>query len=130
MTGPPLSPPPLHARRPFETVDPSNVVSLDGAQLVQLADMLAERLGAGTGEQSPWLTVGEAADYLRCAPKRIYDLLSQGRLPRHKDGSRVLLHRAELDAYLAGTLLTPASDLALQRGSRRDGRMTDPGVAA
>ena len=67
----------------------------------QLAPLIADRLD--TREQSPWMTVEETADYLRCKPKRIYDLLSQGRLPRHKDGSRVLLHRAELDAYLAGT---------------------------
>jgi excisionase family DNA binding protein len=101
--------------------------SLAPALAERVAELLAERL-PGTVEQSPWLTVNEAADYLRCTPKRIYDLLSQSRLPRHKDGSRVLLRRAELDAYLAGTSLAPGPDSALQSGSRRDGRMTDPGV--
>jgi excisionase family DNA binding protein len=49
---------------------------------------------------SLWLTVGEAAEYLRCKPKRIYDLVSQKRLPGHKDGSRLLLRRDELFAYM------------------------------
>lgn len=117
-------------RRSLGAPIPSNVVALDARQLIELADLVAERLAVNGGEQSPWLTVDEAADYLRCKPKRVYDLLSQQRLPRHKDGSRVLLHRAELDAYLAGTLLTPGSNVALQSGSQSDGRMTDPGVAA
>ena len=126
---------PPHGRRSFEAGFPSNDSDAVVAMLDVLAPALADRVVAlvservgQVGEQSPWLTVAEAADYLRCAPKRIYDLLSQRRLPRHKDGSRVLLHRGELDAYLAGTLLAPGSDSALQSGSRSDGRKTDPRV--
>ncbi len=106
---------------------PTMLDSLAPAVAERVAELLADHLASARGA-SPWLTVDEAADYLRCKPKRIYDLLSQSRLPRHKDGSRVLLHRAELDAYLAGTLLTPGQDLALPSGSQRDGRMTDPVV--
>lgn len=51
---------------------------------------------------SPFLTVAEAAEYVRAKPQRIYDLLSQGRLSRVKDGSRTLVSRVELDAHLAG----------------------------
>ena len=51
-------------------------------------------------QPSPWLTVGEAAQYLRCSRQRIYDLLSARRLRKHKDGSRVLIRRSDLDAYL------------------------------
>jgi excisionase family DNA binding protein len=93
----------------------------------RVAELLAERFG-GTVEQSPWLTVGEAAEYLRCKSKRIYDLVSQSRLPGHKDGSRLLLNRAELDAYVAGTLLTPGPGSALQSRSQGDGRMGHPVV--
>lgn len=46
------------------------------------------------------MTVAEAAEYLRCKPKRIYDLCSQGRLPFEKDGSRTLIRRRSIDAYL------------------------------
>ncbi len=51
---------------------------------------------------SPFLSIAEAADFLRAKPQRVYDLLSAGRLTRHKDGSRVLVSRAELDAHLSG----------------------------
>jgi excisionase family DNA binding protein len=49
---------------------------------------------------SPYLNVAEAAEYLRAKPQRVYDLLSSRRLTRFKDGSRTLVSRAELDAYL------------------------------
>jgi excisionase family DNA binding protein len=97
----------------------------------QVADMLADRVGSAAPSRSPWFTVGEAADYLRCSKKRVYDLTSQSRLPAHKDGSRTLLHRDELDAYLSGaadTVLTPPGDLASQSRSRRGARIVNPGV--
>jgi excisionase family DNA binding protein len=53
-------------------------------------------------EVSPYMTVAEAADRLRCSRQRIYDLLSSGRLKRLKDGSRTLLRREELDDHLNG----------------------------
>jgi excisionase family DNA binding protein len=49
------------------------------------------------------LSVEEAAEHLRAKRQRVYDLLSARRLTRYKDGKRVLVSRAELDAYLAGT---------------------------
>lgn len=51
---------------------------------------------------SPYLSVDEAAAYLCAKRQRVYDLLSAGRLTRFKDGSRVLVARAELDAHLSG----------------------------
>jgi len=64
------------------------------------AELLAERKGPGAAEL---LTVDEAAVLLRCKRQRIYDLVSQRRLPCLKDGSRVLLRRTQLLAYLDGT---------------------------
>lgn len=49
---------------------------------------------------SPWLTAAEAADWLRCATDRVYDLIALGKLSPRRDGRRVLLHRDDLDAYL------------------------------
>jgi excisionase family DNA binding protein len=49
---------------------------------------------------SPYMTVVEAADYLRCSRQRVDDLLSQRRLTRHKDGSRTLVSRAEIERHL------------------------------
>jgi excisionase family DNA binding protein len=48
--------------------------------------------------------LGEAENMLRCKRERVYDLLSQGRLPYLKDGSRVLIRRADVLAYLEGRL--------------------------
>lgn len=46
------------------------------------------------------LTVDEAAERLRCKPKRVYDLKSQGRIGFVNDGRRVLIPASEIDRYL------------------------------
>lgn len=57
---------------------------------------------------SPWLSAQEAALYLRCPLSRIRRLTMTRDLPHEKDGSRVLYHRDELDAYLrAGGAISP-----------------------
>ena len=61
------------------------------------ADLLAERQRPPAPEM---LSVGETADLLRCKPQRVYDLMSQRRLPRLKDGSKVLIRRRDVLAYL------------------------------
>jgi excisionase family DNA binding protein len=50
---------------------------------------------------SPFMTIKQAADYIRAPRHRIDALLSQRKLPRHKEGRRTLIRRDELDAYLA-----------------------------
>ncbi len=77
----------------------------------RVAELLAPLIAAPA--VSPWMAVGEAADYLRCKPKRVYDLISQRRIPVHRDGGRVLLRRDELDRYVldaADTPLTPSAN--------------------
>lgn len=49
----------------------------------------------------PWIGVAEAAEHLHCRPQRIYSLVHQGRLQPHRDGSRLLFRRSELDSWLA-----------------------------
>jgi excisionase family DNA binding protein len=52
-------------------------------------------------EPSPFMTIPEATEYIRAKSRqRVDDLLSSGRLTRHKDGSRTLVSRSELDEYL------------------------------
>jgi excisionase family DNA binding protein len=70
--------------------------------LERIAERAAEILASQVvhTDAQPYLTVSEAAEYLRCKPKRVYDLTSQRRLPVVKDGSRSLLRRSDLDAYL------------------------------
>jgi excisionase family DNA binding protein len=97
----------------------------------QVAALLLERTGSVPQSGSPWMSVAEAAEYMRCKPKRLYDLAGQSRVPAHKDGSRLLFHRDELDAYLcaADTLLTPPRS-APSNGARRTAvRIVNPAVA-
>jgi len=72
-------------------------------QLAQLALRVSELLAArdaGPATASPYLTVPEAADYLRYSRERVHALLSERRLTRHKDGGRTLVLRSELEAYV------------------------------
>jgi excisionase family DNA binding protein len=84
-----------------ESARESFAVELPGELLERIAEraaeLVAERQAAAA---EPWLTVEQAARYLSCRPKRIYDLCSQRRVPYAKDGSRTLLRREDLDAYL------------------------------
>lgn len=71
----------------------------------ELVDAIAERAAQLVAERQaaalePWWSVEQAAEYLACKPKRVYDLCSQRRVPFVKDGSRTLLRREDLDAYL------------------------------
>lgn len=74
---------------------------------LDVPDALVEAVAARVAEllttattTSDLLTVTEAAEYLRCAPKRVYDLTSQRRLDFVKDGSRTLIRREAIDKYL------------------------------
>jgi excisionase family DNA binding protein len=68
-----------------------------------IASAVAERIRGELGERtrSPYLTVREAAEYIRAKPHRIYHLLSARVIQRYRDGKRVLIRRDELDRYLA-----------------------------
>src|SRR5262249_51538440 len=47
------------------------------------------------------LSVLEAAQVLRCKPRRVYDLRSAGRLPRTVEGGRAVVRRSDLDKLVA-----------------------------
>jgi excisionase family DNA binding protein len=67
---------------------------------MRAAEIVLAELDANATSEEPYFTVAEAATYLRAKPQRVYDLLSAGRLTRHKDGRRVLIARTDLDAHL------------------------------
>ena len=77
-------------------------VGLGDAIVRRVADEVAALLVV-TDRGESLMTVAEAAEYLRCKKKRIYDLCSQGRLPFEKEGSRTLIRRRSIDAYLRET---------------------------
>jgi excisionase family DNA binding protein len=72
----------------------------------EVLDELVERVTARVLEaleaptQPEFLSVQEAAELLRAKPQRVYDLLSSRQLQGFKDGSRVLVRRADLVAHL------------------------------
>jgi excisionase family DNA binding protein len=109
----------------------------------RVVELLGAELQAPT-DPSPWMNVEETAEYLRCKPKRIYDLVSQvreddpdqRRLPVHRDGTRLMFHRAELDSYLLGAddradgaSLTRVPDRLRLRDVSDATRTSDPQVA-
>lgn len=76
------------------TLPPAAIGAIAAAVRAQTPDAPRE-------EASPYLTVAQAAKYLQASRQRVYDLLSARRLPKYKDGSRVLIRRDDLDAHLA-----------------------------
>jgi excisionase family DNA binding protein len=78
--------------------DPYEVLIEAVAQRV--LELMASQMVPNT-DRPDYLSVGEAADMLRAKPQRIYDLVSAGRLTRHKDGRRLLVRRDELEEWLA-----------------------------
>jgi excisionase family DNA binding protein len=70
------------------------------------AELVAERNG---NARDVWLSVADAAEYLRCTPSRVYSLVSARRIPFCKDGSRLLFRRSELDEWVqAGGAACPS----------------------
>lgn len=75
------------------------------AELVEVvaeraAELVADRLTAAAPE--PWVGVAEAAEHLACGRSRVYALVSAGRIPHEKDGSRLLFKRSQLDEWVQG----------------------------
>ncbi len=70
----------------------------------RVADVLVERglvVAGAASSPEPWISVAEAATHLACSRSRVYSLVSVGRIPHEKDGSRVLFRRSALDAWVA-----------------------------
>jgi excisionase family DNA binding protein len=65
--------------------------------IAQRAALLMRQLELEENPPSPYMTVDEAAEFLRCRPKRIYDLRTSGRLARYSEGGRALVLRAEVE---------------------------------
>jgi excisionase family DNA binding protein len=85
---------------PFSFTE-SESIGLTAAPLANaIVEQMREQLAART---SPFLDVPEAAEYLRCKPQRIYDLVSQRVLPACRDGRRLLLRTSDLEAYVSET---------------------------
>lgn len=58
---------------------------------------------------SPWLNYDQAADYLGVSRRTLERMVAGGRVRSATIGSRVLLHRDDLDAAAAREDVTPAT---------------------
>ena len=73
----------------------------------ELVDSIVEQVLERLGDQAPaepttgYLDVTGAAAYLACNKSRVYALVSAGRIPFYKDGSRLLFLPCELRSYVA-----------------------------
>lgn len=107
---------------------PGLSIALPDEVLAEFVDLVAARVLEHLDARAPepvgrWLTVEEAAAYLRCGRQRIYDLRSAGRLSRHGDGRKALIDRHELDALATGpaapTVLPPSAGSRIAAGPGR-----------
>jgi excisionase family DNA binding protein len=72
----------------------------------RVRDVLMRDLADQNG-RSPYLTLAEAADYLRYPKGQIYKLTAARAIPHMKHGNRILFHRAQLDAWASDFTVTP-----------------------
>ena len=78
------------------TIDQASLDALIDQLELRLIERLSERLN--TGLTSPWLTVKEAAEYLRTSEGAIRKRITRKQLPSYRpEGSQILLHRDDLD---------------------------------
>src|SRR5947207_130289 len=61
------------------------------------AAIVLERSSERPSDASPYMTLVEACEYLRCKRQRIDNLLLERRLTKVKEGGRLLLLRAEVE---------------------------------
>jgi excisionase family DNA binding protein len=66
--------------------------------------------------QSPWMNVKEAADYLRCGTSRLYKLTAADAIPHFKEEGRLLFNRHELDSWLENFRRGPDAETAAAGG--------------
>lgn len=87
---------------PVKVVNGELVAGLPEAILDVLAARVLDELDgrAQAASQSRWMTVRSAAVFLDCGEQRIRNLLTEGRLTRHREGGRTLVARAEVEALV------------------------------
>jgi excisionase family DNA binding protein len=78
----------------------SLAVELPEELIEQVALRAVELIREQEPESDEWLTSKQAADYLKCGRGRIHNLVSEGRIPVHREGGRLLFSRQELDDWI------------------------------
>ncbi len=99
------APPAARGRAAPSSAEQSSAIELSvpvdaiaDAIAARLAEWLAGRLATPVAE--PWLDAERAAEHIAAPVSRVYALTSAGRIPHHRDGSRVLFRASELDQWI------------------------------
>ena len=80
-------------------------IAADPAALARLRELVGD---VGIAADDRWLSAAGAASHLACPISRVRKLTMTGELPCHRDGTRVLYRREELDRFvLSGGALSP-----------------------
>lgn len=66
----------------------------------ELRQIVRDELLAALRPDDQWLDSAGTAAHLKCSKQRIYNLTSGGKIPVHREGSRLLFYRSELDAWI------------------------------
>jgi excisionase family DNA binding protein len=88
-------------------------------QLVDERVKVALEAHVDGSSSSPWLTVAEAAEYLRTSERTVQRIMGRKRIRTSAIGRRRLLHRDDLDAFMRATTGEEAAPTAPPR--RRKG---------
>jgi excisionase family DNA binding protein len=75
---------------------PLEVIGMLAAEIAKMIAVGAE----GAAHATTYMTVTEAAEYLRWPQERIYKLTAAGAIPHLKHNGRLLFRREELDRWL------------------------------
>ena len=78
----------------------ANVPDTRPAAKPRYAALHEQHVGVAEGHAGGYMNVDQAAEFLACKRDRIYALVSAGRIPHHRDGTRLLFDRAELREYV------------------------------
>ena len=94
---------PLDARSRLEAaLAPELVTAIEQLVAERVEQALAEQVPAANGHGSPWLSVAEAAEYLRTSERTVQRLVKRSRVRSSTIGRRRLLHRDDLDSAATG----------------------------
>jgi excisionase family DNA binding protein len=63
------------------------------------AELVLQEIGTTNGSGSPWLSLRDAAEYVRLSERTLEREIARGRLRSSTVGRRRLLHRDELDRF-------------------------------
>lgn len=91
----------------------AGLLSADLVELIEATvdERVEQPLAEGQQENggSPWLSVVEAAGYLRVSERQVQRLVARGRVRSSTVGRRRLLHRDDLDKAATGEGVAPTT---------------------